>query len=57
MEASKNRERDFKNLRVRAEIFNAIAGHCYRTDKSLARAIEDALQRYIEDEGIGGAQA
>lgn len=57
MEASKTRERDFKNLRVRAEIFNAIARHCYRTDKSLARAIEDALQRYIEDEGIGGERA
>lgn len=45
-------EKRYHNVRVRKEIFDIIGQHCYRSDKSLARAIEEALERYIEEEGL-----
>ena len=45
-------EKRYHNVRVRKEIFDIIGQHCYAEDKSLARAIEDALERYIEEEGL-----
>ena len=45
-------EKKYHNVRVRKEIFDIIGKHCYSHDKSLARAIEEALTRYIEDEGL-----
>ena len=47
-----DREKRYHNVRVRKEIFDIIGQHCYRSDKSLARAIEEALERYIEEEGL-----
>ena len=45
-------ERKFHNLRIRKQYFEAIGKHCFDHDKSLARAIEDAIERYCEEEGI-----
>jgi len=45
-------ERKFHNIRIRKQYFDAIGKHCFDQDKSLARAIEDAIERYCADEGI-----
>ena len=48
----RHEERKIHNIRIRKHYFDAIGKHCFDNDRSLARAIEDAIERYCADEGI-----
>lgn len=52
----RNAEKRWHNVRVRKETFDIIGRACYDGDKSLARAIEEALEDYIQKHNLGVAK-
>lgn len=47
-----NQDRPFKNLRVKAEMFDALASHAFDNDRNLARCVEEAMSDYMMKHGI-----
>ena len=45
-------QREFKNLRLRAETFNAIASFAFDNHLNLARCVDDAMADYMDKHGI-----
>ena len=47
-----NQDRKYHNVRVKKSTFDAVGKHSYDNNLSLARCIEEAIERYCEEEGI-----
>ena len=47
-----NSHQQFKNLRVKAEVFTALADHAFSNDRNLARCVEEAMADYMAKHGI-----
>ena len=45
-------EKRYHNVRVKKATFDALGKHTYEHNLSLARCIEEAIERYCEEEGI-----
>ena len=49
---AKSKEREFYNVRVRADLFKTISEWAFHENVNVARCIEDALESYIEDRDL-----
>jgi predicted HicB family RNase H-like nuclease len=45
---SRNKEREFYNVRVKGELFKILADAAFDRHMNLARCVEEALEDYIE---------
>ena len=51
---SRNKDREFYNVRVKGELFKVLADNAFDRHMNLARCVEEALEDYIQKHDMEG---